>query len=188
MYAAMATYLETAGCNSGIIDLGDHTLVFDTSSTLSSARELRLIAESLTGRPASYVINSHPHPDHVNGNVIFADHATLYSSEATKAYMEKLGHFRMEKLRIQMTEEMNSVYQQRTKSTDAEKKMELDAMLNSYEEFFAGYPKQEDLRIPDITYEQSCTFEGSKRKVELYTWGGAHFQSRWIAHFSSQGH
>ena len=166
------------GCNSGIVDLGDHTLIFDTSATLGSARELRRIAESLTGRPASYVINSHPHPDHFNGNLVFADHAALISSVATKTYLEASGADRIENMRISMTAAMEDCARQlaeaREQAGDEEKVSQLHAMHESFKEFFETYPTAEDLRLPDVTFERAHAIQGSTRRVELLTFGRAH--------------
>ena len=54
-------------CNAGIVDLGDKTLVFDPFMTPQAAKELRLLAEELTNRPVTMVVNSHYHNDHIRG-------------------------------------------------------------------------------------------------------------------------
>lgn len=86
VYAAIATDEGGLLCNSAIVDLGSTTLVLDSGTTLPAARELRNAAEILTGRPVTYLVNSHVHPDHINGNVVFED-ATLIASQGTRAAM-----------------------------------------------------------------------------------------------------
>ena len=58
-------------CNAGIIDLGDRTVVFDPFMNLDAAVELRRAAEQLTGRRATWVVNSHHPHDHIRGNPVF---------------------------------------------------------------------------------------------------------------------
>ena len=65
VWAAIVITTGLAASNSGIVDLGDRTLIFDTTFSPASAAELRNVAESLTGRPVDYVLNSHWHQDHV---------------------------------------------------------------------------------------------------------------------------
>ena len=64
VYVAIAIEGGLARCNAGIVDLGDQTLLFDTFMTPQAAQDLRAAAEGLTGRPVTYVINSHAHSDH----------------------------------------------------------------------------------------------------------------------------
>jgi glyoxylase-like metal-dependent hydrolase (beta-lactamase superfamily II) len=73
--------------NSGIVDLGDRTLIFDTTVSPASAADLRRAAEQLTGRPVVGVLNSHWHRDHVLGNAVFAAETEIYATARTQALM-----------------------------------------------------------------------------------------------------
>lgn len=68
-------------CNSGIIDLGEETLVFDTGLCLESARDLKDTATRLTGKTPSIIVNSHLHNDHFYGNQVFEEAETITSKE-----------------------------------------------------------------------------------------------------------
>lgn len=72
----------TALSNSGIVDLGGATVLFDTSLTLRTVRELHEAARSLTGRHPTFGANSHWHLDHVLGNQVLADRA-IYATRRT---------------------------------------------------------------------------------------------------------
>lgn len=85
IYAAISAS-DAAVCNTGIIDLGGETLIFDTFQTPEAARDLRAAAESLTGRPSAYVVNSHWHEDHIGGNRVFAG-TPLIATRATRDAM-----------------------------------------------------------------------------------------------------
>ena len=50
VWAAIVIRTGLAASNSGIVDLGDHTLVFDTTLSSATAMELRTLAESLQDR------------------------------------------------------------------------------------------------------------------------------------------
>ncbi|MEL7658697.1 MAG: MBL fold metallo-hydrolase [Bacillota bacterium] len=80
VFAFIDTYERKAGSNSGLIDLGDRVIVFDTFFSPNAARDLRKAAEAMSnGRPIT-VINSHNHIDHIRGNQFFED-CTIISSE-----------------------------------------------------------------------------------------------------------
>jgi len=59
-------------CNSGLVDLGDGTLLFDSGMTPASASELRREFEELFRGPPSVLANSHWHFDHSLGNQSFS--------------------------------------------------------------------------------------------------------------------
>ncbi|NNC91768.1 MAG: MBL fold metallo-hydrolase [Acidimicrobiia bacterium] len=87
-WAALAG--DTGACvsNAGIVDLGDQTLVFDTFMTPAAGADLRAAAIRLTGRPASLVVNSHHHGDHVRGNQAFAGTAILSTARTAELIAE----------------------------------------------------------------------------------------------------
>ena len=76
-YAGIAHPEGWAVGNAGIIDLGDHTIVFDTFASHLAAADLKGVADTITGRPVDYVLNSHAHRDQVKGNQVFADAAIV---------------------------------------------------------------------------------------------------------------
>ena len=87
IFAAINTLRGGAMSNAGIVDLGEETLVFDAFLTRAAAAELRMAAETLTGRPPRYLINSHAHGDHVLGDHVFLPEATVIASRSTHAAM-----------------------------------------------------------------------------------------------------
>jgi cyclase len=100
-----------SGVNAGIIDLGDQTLIFDTTALPAHAREIKAAAEALTGRPATYVINSHVHPDHIQGNIVLADHATLVSSRVTRDAIAATGAQGLASMKGNRKDQENAVRQ-----------------------------------------------------------------------------
>ena len=65
------------------------TLVYDPFMTPEAARELRVVAEELTGRPVSIVVNSHYHNDHIRGNQVFLPIANVISTSWTRDQIAK---------------------------------------------------------------------------------------------------
>src|SRR5262249_11242802 len=83
VYAAIVVPGTGAWGNAGIVDLGGATLVVDTFMTSGAAGDLRAAAEQVTGRTVDYVVNTHYHGDHVQGNQVFTD-ALLIATETTR--------------------------------------------------------------------------------------------------------
>ncbi|OFW77332.1 MAG: hypothetical protein A2201_02950 [Alicyclobacillus sp. RIFOXYA1_FULL_53_8] len=174
VFAAIASPTGAAGSNSGIIDLGDQTIVFDTTATLSAAQELLSAAQELTGRAPKYVINSHSHPDHVHGNAIFSETSALISSSVTRDEIARDGIEAMANMHNDLTTQVTSFREQLVVSLDASERAELEAAIEFFGGVLNGYPAPEDLRIPNVTYHHELDFHGPARLARLLTFGGAH--------------
>ena len=68
VYAAIAKPRYRVNSNTVIILLGDGVLVVDANSTPSAARSLIEQIKKLTPSPVKYVVNTHFHWDHSQGN------------------------------------------------------------------------------------------------------------------------
>jgi glyoxylase-like metal-dependent hydrolase (beta-lactamase superfamily II) len=68
VYAAIAKPTYSVNSNAAIIFLGDGVLVVDANSTPSAARSLIEQIKKLTHKPVKYVVNTHFHADHTQGN------------------------------------------------------------------------------------------------------------------------
>lgn len=171
---ADGVWAALSGVNAGIIDLGDQTLIFDTMALPRDAYELKAKAEELTGRPATFVINSHVHPDHIQGNIAFADHATIIASSVTRLAIAETGARGLVGMLGNMRDHQETARKRLAAATTDEERAACEAELQEWEEFFAAYPTPADLRVPTLSFEQQLTFHGSKRTAHLLTFGGAH--------------
>jgi len=83
------------GVWAAIVDLGDDTLVFDTTLSFQLAQRLRQEARRLTGRDPGLLVNSHWHGDHMLGNQSFTG-ILIVSTARTKELIETLGPRRLD--------------------------------------------------------------------------------------------
>lgn len=90
MIAAGPTAAEGLGANSGFVVGRDGVLVIDTRYTPTLANELLEAIRSVTKAPVKYVVNTHYHPDHAWGNMVFkAQGAVIMARPETRAALEK---------------------------------------------------------------------------------------------------
>ena len=68
VYAAIAKPAYKVNCNAAIILLDDVVLIVDTHSKPSAARALIEQIKTLTPKPVKFVVNTHFHWDHYQGN------------------------------------------------------------------------------------------------------------------------
>src|SRR5437879_10587886 len=93
VYAAIAKPAYKVNCNAAIILFDDAVLVVDTHSKPSAARALIEQIKKLTDKPVRYVVNTHFHWDHYQGNQAYPSSwpagVEIISSEATRANIEQ---------------------------------------------------------------------------------------------------
>ena len=177
-YAAIAREDGAAFCNAGIVDLGDKTLVFDAFETPQAALDLAQAVEQLTGRSATYVVNSHFHPDHWFGNQALGQQAIVIATHETRQQMSGVADeirgyaeqpTRLEELLASNREELEA-------ATDERRRATLSLMVKRMQ-FAAEMLPSLHLRFPDVTFESKLMFHGSERSAELITQGGGHTSS-----------
>jgi cyclase len=178
VYAAIAIEGGAAYSNAGIVDLGERTLVFDTFDNPKGAVDLKAVAEQLTGRPASHVIISHAHPDHWMGNQVFAGHASIITTHATREQMLPFVED-IRTLKANPSELLNVIRENQERlatETDERKRASLRISIARSQHDLDALPDLE-LRFPDQTFEGRLVFHGTRRTAELITQGRGHTDS-----------
>jgi len=175
VYAALAIEGGGASSNAGIVDLGDRTLIFDTFETPRAAADLATAAEQLTGRPATYVVNSHAHADHWLGNQAFPPHVSIVATHTTREQMQEVAQ-NMQKLAKDPSELQTYVQQDQARlaATDDEReRTALELSIARWRHVLAGLPTLAP-RLPNHTFAGKLTFYGSGRRAELLAPGHGH--------------
>jgi glyoxylase-like metal-dependent hydrolase (beta-lactamase superfamily II) len=152
-------------CNAGIVDLGDKTLVFDPFMTPQAARELRDVAEELTKKPVSIVVNSHFHNDHIRGNQVFAPEATIVSTTFTRNEIERVEPIEQEWEQRHAPSLLKAMRKRMSSATSVEKE-ELPLWIGYYEGMVESSGELE-MTLPDIVFNDSLWIMGSERNVKL---------------------
>ncbi|WP_169737133.1 MBL fold metallo-hydrolase [Deinococcus pimensis] len=162
MFAAYSDDADACQANSGIIDLGDRTLVFDTFVTPAAGAQLRQACVELTGRLPDVVVNSHHHLDHSLGNQEFVDCALLMCEARTHELM----HARFDAF--------TAAY--------AECRRLLDDPSAAAQSGLSTHELQEQIRaaalvhptLPNVSFSGPLTLHGTRRHVTLVPLGACH--------------
>ncbi|MDH3538503.1 MAG: MBL fold metallo-hydrolase [Acidimicrobiia bacterium] len=177
-WAALAG--DTGACvsNAGIIDLGDQTLVFDTFMTPAAGADLRTAAERLTGRPASLVVNSHHHGDHVRGNQAFAGISILGTARTAELIAETspddVDGYR-ESLADRITT-LDGALADTQESVSPAGYQDLELTRAMAESIIASLPDL-SITVPTEVLTDELVIEGSARSARIITPGGGHTDS-----------
>ncbi|WP_061809144.1 MBL fold metallo-hydrolase [Rossellomorea vietnamensis] len=171
IYAAISKPGGGAVANAGFVNLGDGVIVFDTFNTQQASKALREAAERITNQSVTWVVNSHYHGDHVRGNQTFKD-TSIISSETTLEKMKEIHPSRIEKQKADidgLSKYIESLEKQLHESGDST----LQDQVSFLHEMKRSLPDLE-LTLPNETFMEEKTIQGTTRTAKLFTLGGGH--------------
>jgi cyclase len=177
VYAALAKPAYKVNCNAAIVILDDSVLVVDTHSKPSAARELIAEIKKLTDKPVRYVVNTHFHWDHYQGNQAYPSSwpagVEIISTETTRFNIEKRGIPRVKHEIAIMPQEIESLKADLAKATDPKQKAELQSNLAQAESYLAEL-KSMQFTLPNMTFDRSLILRRKSKTVQILWLGRAH--------------
>jgi cyclase len=177
VYAAIAKPAYKVNCNAAIIVLGDSVLVVDTHSKPSAARALIEQIKKLTPKPVKYVVNTHFHWDHHQGNEAYPSSwpagIEIISSEATRQNIQRLGIPRIKNEIVTMPQEITNLKNDLEKTSAGEQKKAIEENIRQAEAYFAEL-KMMQVTLPTMTFDRSLILRRGSRTVEILWLGRAH--------------
>ena len=171
--------------NAAFIVNDDDVVVIDTHTRPSWAREVIGEIKKVTDKPVRYVINTHWHEDHVQGNQAYVDAfgpgVTVIQQDLTREDM--LANLPDGLVQAKMTATPRDIARMEkllSDGKDAEGKpltdktrLDLQRQLDSRKAYLAEIP--EIHLIPgNVTFDRSLTLHESGRDIELHYYGYAH--------------
>jgi glyoxylase-like metal-dependent hydrolase (beta-lactamase superfamily II) len=177
VYAAIAKPAYKVNCNAAIIFLGDSVLVVDTHSKPSAARALIEQIKKLTPKPVKFVVNTHFHWDHYQGNEAYPSSwpagVEIISSEATRQNIQRIGIPRIKNEIITIPQEIAGLKNDLEKASAPEQKKTIEENIRQAEAYFAEL-KLMQVTLPTMTFDRSLILRRGSRTVEILWLGRAH--------------
>jgi cyclase len=177
VYAAIAKPAYKLNCNAAIVLMGDGVLVVDTHSKPSAARALIQQIQKITNQPVRYVVNTHFHWDHYQGNEaypsVWPSDIEIISSEATRSNIERYGIPRINHELLDLPSEIAHLEAQLSSSSDTVQRAAIQHSLIEAQNYLAEL-KTIQVSLPTITFERSLILHHATRTVEILWLGNAH--------------
>jgi cyclase len=177
VFAAIAIDGGAGFSNTGIIDLGEHTLVFDAFENPQAAEDLLKASIQLTGRNPALVIISHFHPDHWGGLQVFVDSLILATHITRQAMLPIVA---------EMLEDQKDPSQMKNQLRETEARLEAESNPTRRKFLQASVARQRhslqalptlEPTLPSHTFEGNILFHGTQRSAELISTGKGHTDS-----------
>lgn len=155
--------------NSGLIDLGGISVVFDSTMTPKSAQEIVRVSGEVGIGSINLIINSHYHNDHIWGNQVFPAESLIVSSETTRKLILTNGQEELDWYQANSGERLAVLESTKGNIDTPEVKL-----WRTY--FYALVESLPDIRVryPDITFKDRLEIHGSQRTAQIITYQNGH--------------
>jgi len=177
VYYATSTGSMVTGSNNVAI-VGDRdVLVVDTGTSPAAARAFIDDLKLVTTKPIRYVVNTHFHYDHTDGNQVYAGKADIIAHEYVKLAMQSLDVLHREPFKTsQLTNVPNRIdalRKQIAAEADAPRKATLERQLAVAQQ---GWEELKEIMPtpPNVTYSKKKVVNLGGREVQLLFLGRGH--------------
>jgi cyclase len=176
VYLAAAAPVYKVNSNAAIIENEDGLLVVDTHSKPSAARALVRAIGEMTAKPVRYVVNTHFHFDHWQGNEVYPaayPNVEVITTEITREALLSKGVARIRDQIRTVPSEIATLKAAVAAAPTAGRRAELQANLQQAEAYL------EELKgltpaLPTMAFEHAMRLIKRDREIELLYLGRAH--------------
>jgi cyclase len=175
VYSAIGTGSLNVGSNSAVIVNRDDVLIVDSHVSPESARVMMQELKAITDKPVRFLINTHFHYDHTNGNQVFSPTADIIGHEFTRRNLtgDILGKGMFADLLKGMPKQLDDLQARATAEGDPQTKTRLDQQLR-VQRAFAEHLKELKVTPPNVMVQERMTLFRGDREIRLLYVGRGH--------------
>ena len=181
VYYATATGSMVTGSNNVVVIGARDVLVVDTGTSPAAARAFIEDVKLLTPKPIRYVVNTHFHYDHTDGNQVYAGKADIIAHDYVKQAIQTLNVLQREPFKTsQLTNVPNRIENLKKQiadlkdaAKDAATKSNLERQLKVAQD---GWEQLKEIKPtpPTVTYSKNKVLNLGGREVQLLFLGRGH--------------
>jgi glyoxylase-like metal-dependent hydrolase (beta-lactamase superfamily II) len=175
-YARPEFFPISANCNAVVVLLDDGVLVVDTHSRPSAAKVLIAQIRKITSKPVRYVVDTHFHSDHYQGNEAYLSAwpatAEIISSELTKEAIEHIGIPRIRNEIATLPPAIAARRDSLAGASDSLRAAIADRIRN--DERYLGELMAMHVTLPTVTFDHSLVIRRPSTTVEILWLGRGH--------------
>jgi len=177
VYYATATGAMVTGSNNVAVIGNRDVLVVDTGTTPAAARAFMDDLKLVTSKPVRYVVNTHFHYDHTDGNQAYAGRADIIAHNYVKQAIERFDVLHREPYQtsqlVNVPKRIDDLNKQIASAKDAAAKQTLQQQLKVTQD---GWEQLKEIKPtpPNLTYSTKKVLDLGGREVQLLFLGRGH--------------
>jgi len=175
VYSAVGTGTLNVGSNSAVIVNRDDVTIVDSHISPESARVMMQELKTITDKPARFLINTHFHYDHVNGNQVFQPPVDIIGHEFTRRKLtgDIMVRGMFADLLRGLPGQLEDLRARGAAEPDPAARTRLDQQLR-VQSAFAEHLKELKVTPPNITIGDRLTLFRGDREIRLLHLGRGH--------------
>jgi cyclase len=179
VFYATSTGAMVTGSNIPVIVNDRDVMIVDTGTSPAAARALETDVKKITDKPIRYVVNTHFHYDHTDGNQVFAGRADIMAHDYVRYAILNLNVLEREPFKTsQLTNVPNRIdtlKKQLADEKDAARRTTIERQLASAQ---AGWEQLKEIKptAPSVTYSSKMVLHEGQREIQLLFLGRGHTQ------------
>ena len=182
VYVALQPFADRFNdSNSTIIILDDSVVVVDTQTTLTATRAILQQIRKITDKPVRWVINTHWHGDHVQGNQVYREAFPSVQIVAQVKTREDMAQRATAELKDQVANLPGEIekYRRMLASghasngeplTDQQRRL-LEMRVSTFSRQLPDL-RQTHIVLPDVTFDRSLSLYSGNREIRLTHYAG----------------
>jgi glyoxylase-like metal-dependent hydrolase (beta-lactamase superfamily II) len=184
VHVAVARPAYKVNSNTVVVETGDGLLVVDTHSKPSAARAVLGMLRDVTSKPVRYVVNTHFHWDHWQGNEVYPaayPHVEVITNAITREAMLRKG---LQRIRDDVRAgpgEIAALKAQLAAAPDEARRAELRASVRDAEAYLAEVSALSPA-LPTMAFEETMRLYRGDREIHLLHLGRAHTEGDVFVH------
>lgn len=178
VYFAHARPQAMVNCNAAIFVRSKDVVVVDAHSKPSAAASIiRQIRRQVTDKPVRYVVNTHFHWDHTQGNHSYKQaggKVDFIASSVTKNLMEELAVARMKASVESVPPQIEAMQHRAEQAKSAAEKAFCEDQIRQMRDYLADMKQNYELVLPTITFDKSYLLADPAFDLHLGFHGRSH--------------
>lgn len=175
VYSAVGTGSINAGSNSAVIVNADDVLIVDSHMTPEAARALLKELPSITDKPVRFLVNTHFHYDHTDGNQVFPPATDIIGHDYTRKRLtgDILQRGMFADLLQNLPKNVADLKARAAAEQDPTAKARLEQQAQSSQTFHTQVSETKPTP-PNVTIDQRMTLVRGDREIRLLYLGRGH--------------
>jgi cyclase len=185
-YATSSGPMATGGNHPIIVNERDVFLV-DDGTTPAAARALLEDLKLITNKPVRWVVNTHFHYDHTDGNSVFGPEVQIIGHEYVRRAMmdDVLHHEPFLTALANMPTQVETLKKQIADEKDSEKRAALQKQMTATQADWEQFKVMKAVP-PTMTYSSKMTIYSGQREIQLLFLGRGHTQGDTVVYLPKE--